>query len=266
MSTVQGSTDSEGTSEELSASVDTASLEGVLRRVDELTELGEHQGALHLLDMARTTFPPNAHVETARGWAFENLGPDHLESAGNAYAEALRLDPEVLEAREGLGNVLFSRGDIDAANQLYREVVERVDGSDGEDILALELQGWCLYKLNEFERAVEVFTTALGKDASTVAVRFDLGLALLARGDVGRAVAEYGASIAQLRRVAASRRVGALKVALEDLDAGMEERLSVRQNYAAREMRNRLAWELSEARAAVIPDALELTADPSGDA
>ncbi|MEA2579547.1 MAG: Tetratricopeptide repeat [Actinomycetota bacterium] len=231
----------------------------LLSSVEELSEAGDHRSALQLLNRARTAFPPNAQVETARGWSLENLGPEHLGAAGDAYAEALRLDPDVLAAREGLGNVLFGTGDKRGANQLYREVIERVDGMTDAPADALELQGWCLYKLNDYGRAVEVLHTAVAKDGTLVAIRFDLGLALLAKGEVGRAVAEYGAAIAQLRALTPSRRIGALMVALEDLDAGIAGRPSVRRNYAATEMRSRLAWELSEATAA------KTSADPPAD-
>lgn len=245
---------------------DEPDLDHLLDRVEELAELGDHQSALQLLETARAAFPPDARVETARGWSFENLGADHLGSAASAYKEALRLDPEILEAREGLGNVLFALGDIDAANRLFIEVVEQVDRSGGDDPTALELQGWCLYKLSQFDRAVEVFLGVLAESGSLVAVRFDLGLALLAKGEVGKAVTEYGAAIAQLQRVTAARRVGALMVALDDLDAGIKDRPSIRLNYATQEMRSRLVWELSEARASVTAEASAKPAPPSGDA
>ncbi len=245
---------------------DEPDLDHLLDRVEELAELGDHQSALQLLETARAALPPDARVETARGWSFENLGADHLGSAASAYEEALRLDPEILEAREGLGNVLFALGDIDAANRLFIEVVEQVDRSGGDDPTARELQGWCLYKLSQFDRAVEVFLGVLAESGSLVAVRFDLGLALLAKGEVGKAVTEYGAAIAQLQRVTAARRVGALMVALDDLDAGIKDRPSIRLNYATQEMRSRLVWELSEARASVTAEASAKPAPPSGDA
>ena len=245
---------------------DEPDLDHLLDRVEELAELGDHQSALQLLETARAAFPPDARVETARGWSFENLGADHLGSAASAYEEALRLDPALLDALEGLGNVLFAGGDIEAANRLFIQVVEQVDRSGVEDPTALELQGWCLYKLNRFDRAVEVFHDVLAKNSSLMAVRFDLGLALLAKGEVGKAVTEYGAAIAQLQRVTAARRVGALMVALDDLDAGIKDRPSIRLNYATQEMRSRLVWELSEARASVTAEASAKPAPLSGDA
>ena len=146
-------------------------------------------------------------------------------------------------------NVLSTLGELDSAKDLYRKVIDRI-GEESAELRPLEIQGWCLYKLDEPERAVQVFSKALRTEPGAVAIRFDLGLALLAAGEVSKAVDAYGTALRDLREVPQPRRVGALIVAIADLDAGIDERPAIRGNYAAREVRSRLGWELSEAKRA----------------
>ena len=77
-----------------------------LGRAEALSDAGEYAAALQELDTVLLAGPPTAQVQTARGWALENLGPERLPDARAAYEEALRLDPSALWAKEGLSNVL----------------------------------------------------------------------------------------------------------------------------------------------------------------
>jgi tetratricopeptide (TPR) repeat protein len=221
----------------------------LLTRVRQMTERGEHPEVIELLEHEASRLSDDASLQTALGWAAENLEPPDLPAARAAYERALQLDPHVLEARGGLANVLFTLGEKDASTDLYRDVIVRVDDAS-LDLRALELKGWALLKMDEPEPAVQVFSSALKIEPGAVAIRFDLGLALLAAGEVSKAVDAYGNALRDLREVPQPRRVGALIVAIADLDAGIEELAAIRENYAAREVRSRLAWELSEAKRA----------------
>jgi tetratricopeptide (TPR) repeat protein len=218
-------------------------------RVRQMSERGEHTEVIDLLEAEAVSLSADAKLQTALGWAAENLEPPDLLSARTAYERALDLDPDALEARGGLANVLHTLGENEAATGLYREVIARVDDVSS-DLRSLELKGWALLRLDEPEPAVGVFSSALRIEPGAVAIRFDLGLALLAAGEVSKAVDAYGTALRDLREVPQPRRVGALIVAIADLDAGVEETAAIRGNYAAREVRSRLAWELSEARRA----------------
>lgn len=237
-----------------------ADLEALLEQVDDLTELGRHEEVLRVLDAAKPNLASDSRLETARGWALENLGAAHLGPAAQAYGDALELDPDNLEAREGLANVRSALGDTEAANRLYRDVVERVERTEGPSPTALELQGWCLYKLKDLGRSVEAFSAALTLDDSLVAVRFDLGLVLFTKGEIVSAVLEYGAGMATLQTLPERRRTGALAVAIEDLEAGMYEHRSLRENSAVREIRDRLSRALYAARSSSSTDSPSATA------
>jgi tetratricopeptide (TPR) repeat protein len=227
----------------------TEGLEGLLVRVRQMSERGEHLAVIDLLDRQRDSFPPDARLHTALGWASENLEPPDMEAARLAYERALELEPDHLEAMDGLANVLSSLGDVGAAKDLYRRVIDLI-GDSSTELRPLEIQGWCLYKLDEPDRAVQVFSKALKLEPGAVAIRFDLGLALLAAGEVSKAVDAYGTALRDLREVPQPRRVGALIVAIADLDAGILERPAIKGNYAAPQLRSRLGWELSEAKRA----------------
>src|SRR3989304_1303245 len=82
-----------------------------LARARALADAGDHGAALTAAERALALEPaPPAEAAAARGGARENLGPERLTDARDAYAEALRLDPENLWAKEGLSNVLRRLG------------------------------------------------------------------------------------------------------------------------------------------------------------
>src|SRR5207244_3063180 len=148
-------------------------LERILTQVRQMSERGEHVAVIELLERNADLLPADARLHTARGWALENLEPPDMQAARLAYELALDLEPAHLEAMDGLANVLSTLGELDAAKDLYRKVIDRT-----------------------------------GEDA-----------------------AEHRPHRGQGRG-----------------RAGLDERPAIRGNYAAREVRSRLGWELSEAK------------------
>jgi tetratricopeptide (TPR) repeat protein len=210
-----------------------------LGRVEELSEAGDYEAALQELDRQLESHPFEPAVHTARGWALENLGPQGLPAARDAYVRALELDPRALWAKEGLSNVHRRMGDPEEADRLAREVIEEGRPRCHEEIDLLELIGWCQLRLGDYQEAVTTLRRALELDGRWTAVRFDLALALMCVGDRGRAFLEYQRGIHQAVNGGVERLRGVVRMGLDDLEECLSERpalAATREAIAAREL------------------------------
>ena len=210
-----------------------------LGRVEELSEAGDYEAALQELDRQLESHPLEPAVHTARGWALENLGPQGLPGARDAYVRALELDPRALWAKEGLSNVYRRMGDPEEADRLAREVIEEGTPRCHEEIDLLELIGWCQLRLGDYQEAVTTLRQALELDGRWTAVRFDLALALMCVGDRGRAFLEYQRGIHQAVNGGVDRLRGVVRMGLDDLEECLSERpalAATREAIAAREL------------------------------
>lgn len=201
----------------------TTGLNEAFARAERLCDAGDYASALRLLDDLARLAPDNAAFHTTRAWALENLGPECLPEARDAYWEALRADPSTLWAKEGLSNVLRRLGATEEAQVLCREVVAEARARQERDAELLELLGWCEYRLALFEDAEATFREALDIDEDLVAVRFDLALTLLCAGDRAGALIEY---LDGVRRALEHPELvrGLVGVAMDDLDEALIER------------------------------------------
>jgi tetratricopeptide (TPR) repeat protein len=195
-----------------------------LGRAETLSDAGDYAGALDELEAALHAEPTNPAVHTARGWAMENLGPERLADARNAYEQALRLDPGALWAKEGLSNVLRRMGVIDEADRLCEQVIEEGRRRYEQEEDLWELVGWCQLRLGRYEAAVETLAEALTRDGRWIAVRFDLALAMLCAGLRSRAFLEYSRGVHQAVNGGVERLRGVVRVALDDLEESLSER------------------------------------------
>jgi tetratricopeptide (TPR) repeat protein len=212
---------------------------GIVDDANRLCEAGEAAAAVCLLDgaLAVAGFDPRLH--TARGWALENLEVPDWGAARDAYERALLLDAGQLWARGGLAEILRRQGDPEASQRLYRQVADEAAIRVATEPDLAELLGWSLYRTARTDEAITTFRSALAADGGWVSVRLDLGLALLIRGDVPAAAREYDAAFDQVRRHQPAR-IGALGVALEDLDELLARRRELAVLPAAAAVRDRL--------------------------
>jgi tetratricopeptide (TPR) repeat protein len=209
----------------------TEALEDRLGRAAALNDAGHYGAALLQLDRLITFDPSNARAHVARAWALENLGPERLPEARDAYVAAVRLDPSELWAKEGLANVLRRLGQPEEADALCSEVVEEARARDVRDTDLLELLGWCEYRLGRFEDAAASLREALVVDADLLAVRLDLALVLLCAGLHDEALAEYIDGTHRAKRIGEIQ--GLLGVALDDLEEALTERPELRDTSGA---------------------------------
>ena len=209
-----------------------------LARSQALSDAGDHLGALALADQVVLVEPDRADAHIARGWALENLGPDRLGEAREAYAEAVALDPSALWAMEGLVNVLRRLGHPAEADALAADVVTRALALTDRSPEVLELQGWCEFQLGRLEDAEATFRRALELDADLVAIRLDLALVLLCAGRAQGSLTAYREGLSAAARLGA--RAGVVAVALDDLDQAREQRPYLRADPATEIAREQL--------------------------
>lgn len=193
----------------------------VCRRAADLGEAGAHERSLALLDHALGFHPGHAALHTARGWALENLSPPRWDEARRAYEAAIALDAEDLWAHLGLASVLGQLGESVQCAPIYRDLVERARRRASLEPEYFELLGWCQYRLGRLDDAAATFRHALTLDGAWASVRFDLALVLLLSGQSHSADLHYGHTVRLLSKRGSEATLGAVRVALDDLDEAL---------------------------------------------
>lgn len=117
-------------------------------------------------------------------------GTQHtLVEAERLYREAIRLDPSMAQAHTNLGNVLYQRGDLDAAIRQYQDAL-RIDPDQPEAVYNL---GVLKHDSGEPDRAIALFELALKLcprgDQLEPDIQYRLGVSRDEIGDV------YGARV-----------------------------------------------------------------------
>ena len=224
-----------------------SAISGALQQATDLAAAGRSADAIHVLARAIDRHGDVAELHTAQGWALENTSPPRWSDALAAYRTALTADPGQLWARLGQATALERLGEAETAAAAYADAITLAIARAQTEPEFLELLGWCEYRLGRLDDAVATFGRALALNPAWTAVRLDLGLVSLLRGDVD-ATAHFDAALDVLAECDPQRRVGALRVALDDLDEAIAATASLALDNRASNVRARLASELAAAR------------------
>ena len=137
---------------------------------------------------AAVTPPPSVPAPPSaleRGRAL--LARGEMVAAGAAFREALRAQPDLLEARAGLGAALAAVGDLDAAVEELRAGLRRQP-----DAPALRLAlARVLVARQEWPAAREELERVLAAQPDLLDARYSLGVVRYAQGDVAGAIDAY---------------------------------------------------------------------------
>ncbi|RQH05993.1 tetratricopeptide repeat protein [Paraburkholderia dinghuensis] len=155
-------------------------------------QLGDHEGALALMDSALQLASDNAILWSNRGLAVRALG--RTSYAIRCLREALRLEPGFADAHNNLGITLQETGADEEALDHYRMALTL----DPAFVNARVNAGIALVKLGRPDEALAHYREALAQAPHDTDVHFNLGNAYLARGD-------YDAAIERLRVVVGQR-------------------------------------------------------------
>jgi tetratricopeptide (TPR) repeat protein len=161
-------------------------------------QLGDHRGALALMDRALQHAPDNAICWSNRGLAARALGL-HDEAAHN-LCEALRLAPGFVDAHNNLALALRDAGDLAGAERHCRAALALEPAS----VNARANLGSLLVKLGRHEEALACYREALSLAPSDAAIHFNLANALRAIGDGDTAIAHYREAVELAPRYAAA--------------------------------------------------------------
>jgi Flp pilus assembly protein TadD len=223
-----------------------ATIAQVIRHANRLAEGGAYREALAVLDPKIEMHCDDAEFHTTRGWALENLGPARMPEARREYETAIALDPSQLWAHAGLANVLAHFGEAAESARIHQYLITQAAGRAEQQPDLLELIGWCQFRLERLDEAVESFRRALSLDKTWVSVRFDLGLALLVGGDEDKATREYQTGLAHLGLREPGQRLGPLLVATDDLEEALRRIPSVQRSPVADHIRAQLRRAANE--------------------
>lgn len=159
-----------------------------------------------------------ARTQLAAGRAL--LARGEMVGATVALREALRLQPDLAEARAGLGLALYAMGDLDAAvDELRRLLRARPDMNDARLTLAA-----ALVARQDWPAARAELETALAAQPDLAQAHFTLGVVRYAQGDLTAAIAAYRQVLAREPRAHDARYNLALvlKLARRDAEAAPE--------------------------------------------
>jgi cytochrome c-type biogenesis protein CcmH/NrfG len=115
------------------------------------------------------------------GLAYTERG--RIDSAAEAYREALRLDPDLVEAWVNLGGALMLKWDFQGCIAANREALSRRE----DTVLAHYNIGQACVYLGDGEGVVSANRRVLELDAAHAAAQYFLGVGLLATGEVQQA-------------------------------------------------------------------------------
>jgi len=159
-----------------------------------------------------TAPPPISPSALERGRAL--LGRGEMMAAVAAFREALRAEPDLLEARAGLGAALAAVGDLDAAVEELRAGVRRQPDAPSLRLALARV----LVARQEWPAAREELDRVLALQPDALDARYSLGGVRYAQGDVAGAIDAYRQVLAADPRQPDSRYSLALLLKLAQRD------------------------------------------------
>jgi tetratricopeptide (TPR) repeat protein len=132
---------------------------------------------------------PELHIVAAA--AHEQLGAG--TEAANHLVAVLAVDADHLEANRRLAMLLGRMGDEAGAERCLRRIVEVTDGQDLEAAVSLSI---ALSRSGRHPEAIGLLSDVARRSPDASAIRADLGMALLASGDLDGGIAAFSAALA----------------------------------------------------------------------
>jgi tetratricopeptide (TPR) repeat protein len=127
--------------------------------------------------------PDSARAYYLTGLAYEAQGK--TEEAISAYEQALRANPNLVDALISQADLLRIRSRFDEAAPRYEKVLER----EPDNYDALYGLGSCFHFRGDYEKGKEYFRQALEQDPSSATAHLALGITLLRTDQVNEAAA-----------------------------------------------------------------------------
>jgi tetratricopeptide (TPR) repeat protein len=157
------------------------------------------------------------------GWSLQHVDPPRLEEAEEMYRKALDLEPSDMWVRKGLANVRHMRGDRDGAREMYEQLLVDVQRLRTERPDALEVAGWCAFRVGDLNTASRIFLEVLSAETRISASHFDFALVQFCDPDIDAGLDLYSAAVEQLQQRNAHVQRGLVVVALGDFRQALRD-------------------------------------------
>jgi tetratricopeptide (TPR) repeat protein len=153
--------------------------------------LNKPETALQNFQKAAELEPRNASAHFAAGVALERMG--RWSDAIAQYRESLKLGPGDPRTQNNLAYLLADTGsDVDEALRLIQEAQRKLPNHPGVN----DTLGWIYIKKNMPDSARQIFETLVQKNPRNSTFRYHLAVALMQKGDTGRARNELKTALA----------------------------------------------------------------------
>ena len=197
---------------------------GVLRAAGSLlSSIGEFERAAAVLERARAQDADTVGLDDELAWAYTNLDEPPVKLLEAAVGRALAAWPDNPWLLTTRADALYLGGDVAPALELYDEILRNHLDSVPSMRQRHSLAGWCCYRAEYLERAVDHCQRAVSIEVPyATSDRLDLGLVLLACGRTTMGAVEYRRALDELRSTTTDLpRRGLLRSSLVDLDRAM---------------------------------------------
>jgi tetratricopeptide (TPR) repeat protein len=143
-----------------------------------------------LLALGRRDVSISQHKEALQKW----------DQAIEAFAEALKLDPKVANAHNGMGLALHAKGKPDEAMEHYKEAL-KIDPGHASALVNI---GVILQEKGQIDEAIRNYDAALRINARHAGAHYHYGNALFAKKELDRAIGQYQEAVNISPRYAAA--------------------------------------------------------------
>ncbi|WP_328337019.1 tetratricopeptide repeat protein [Streptomyces violaceus] len=204
-----------------------------------LARIGAWSDAVTAAREAVALPPEEATAHAALGWSLEHIGAAARDEALAAYATALEIAPRDVWALQGKADTIWSLRGPDVARAEYFGIIDVLGTAPPPE--KLQLNGWCLYRLQRYSEAAETYLRARATTTDLASLLFDMGLNDLERGDPDWAAETYKKALEEVERQGSPLGCGTIAVALDDLNTAAEHPNPERDPAATDLLRQRLA-------------------------
>ena len=213
---------------------------GVAAKAALLLECGEFETSVVVLAPVTASDSASAWALMIQGFGLRLLG--RYAEAELVLRRSVDIEPDAT-ARQLLADVYSFLGQKDKGNALYQGIV---DGTSGElDPDKLAILGWCRFRLEEFDTAVQCLVDAVSRGRKMAHAQLDLSLTLLSSHREDLAVREYERGIEMaVRDHHPWRQRGLFRVALQDIRNARDQYAHVADSPRTDEISRRLQKEL----------------------
>lgn len=155
-----------------------------------LTNEGKHDEAIEKFNAVIALLPACAECHANLGSVYTRK--QEWERAEASYRKAIELNPDLVDAYNGLANVYNAQRKFKEAQEMSAEGAKRSGAGGGAgNAEGLYNQGVIAWNANDFQKAQELFSAAVQADETHAESHFMLGQAYLNLGKLPEAAKEF---------------------------------------------------------------------------